>query len=286
MLHSSFGSFLKSRAAGLAGPIALILAEDEVELASTLSHHLAKGFRTVIALVAPDATLPDQPTVHFVAHDVLSEDALTHATNQLVAAAPGQWIYTGYNAEYLYFPFAETRSVGELLAFHAQERREAMPATVIDLYASDLTRHPDAVDRDTAHFDRAGYFALARKDAAANWAPMERQADLYGGLRWRFEEHVPWEKRRIDRIALFCARPGVIMRPDFTLSVAEMNTIACPWHHNLTAAVLSFRAAKALRSNPDSRHAIASFQWRNSVPFAWSSQQLLDLGFIEPGQWF
>jgi hypothetical protein len=285
MLHPSLPAFLKSQGP-LKGPVALILSEDDVELSGTLSHHLGLGFRTVIALIPADAAPPDLPAVHFARHDVLTEDALTEAANAVIAAAPRQWVYAGYNAEYLYYPFAETRSVGEMLAFHAEERRDAMAATVVDLYAADLTDHPDAVDRGSAHIDRAGYYALARKDAAAGWAPLDRQFDLYGGLRWRFEEHVPWERRRIDRIALFRALPNVSMRPDFTLSVPEMNTISCPWHHNLTAAVLSFRAAKALRSNPESRAAIPSFLWRNSVPFQWSSQQLLELGFIEPGQWF
>ena len=43
---------------------------------------------------------------------------------------------------------------------------------------------------------------------------------------------------------------------------------------------------EALRRNPGSRKAIATFHWRNSAPFAWHSQQLLDLGLMEPGQWF
>ncbi|MFZ1345920.1 MAG: fasciclin domain-containing protein, partial [Tabrizicola sp.] len=42
---------------------------------------------------------------------------------------------------------------------------------------------------------------------------------------------------------------------------------SCHWHHNLTAAVCSFRTAKALRTNPGSRHAIPTFLWPNSVKF-------------------
>ena len=54
----------------------------------------------------------------------------------------------------------------------------------------------------------------------------------------------------------------------------------------LTAAIASFRAAKALATNPGSREAIGSFRWRNSEPFQWKAQQLMDLGLMEPGQWF
>ena len=71
-----------------------------------------------------------------------------------------------------------------------------------------------------------------------------------------------------------------------TLSDEEMNTYACPWHNNLTTVLASFRTAKALRTNPGSRFSIQDFRWRNSTPFTWHSQQLMDLGLMEPGQWF
>ena len=117
---------------------------------------------------------------------------------------------------------------------------------------------------------------------------------IRGGVEtWKWVERNPWagrllawDRRRIDRISLFRAKPGLRLQPDFTLSDEEMNTFACSWHHNLTAAVCSFRAAKALRSNPGSRHSVTSFRWRDSVPFEWKGRQLLEGGFIEPGQWF
>jgi len=176
--------------------------------------------------------------------------------------------------------------VGEMLAFHTEERRDAMLAYVIDLYAGDLGQYRDGVSLDGALMDRSGYYALARKDAENGFAEKDRQMDFHGGLRWRFEEHVPYEKRKIDRIALFKAKPGLILREDHTFNDEEYNTYACPWHHNITAAICSFRTAKALMTNPGSREAIDTFKWHNSVPFDWTSQQLLDLGLMEPGQWF
>jgi hypothetical protein len=176
--------------------------------------------------------------------------------------------------------------VRELLTFHAEERREAMLTYVIDLYAGDLERSGNAVSLEDAWLDRSGYYALARKDPDRDWQPKERQLDFYGGLRWRYEEHIPYARRRIDRVSLFRAKPGLKLLPDFTLSDEEMNTFTCRWHHSLTAAVCSFRTAKALRTNPGSRHAIQTFRWPNSVRFDWRSQQLMDLGLMEPGQWF
>jgi hypothetical protein len=290
MRHDTLDALL-TRLAGsaAAGPVALVMAEDEVEVASTLRHHLAAGFRTVLLLappeVEPPADLADR--VHHAPHDVYADAALPEAVNRLSdRLPPGTWLYYCYNAEYLFFPFCETRTVRDLLAFHTEERREAMLAYVVDLYAGDLNRHRNAVSLDDAHLDRSGYYALARKDPAANWAPKERQLDFFGGLRWRFEEHIPWARRKIDRVALFRTQPGLRLGSDFTFAEEEMNTYACPWHNNLTAAICSFRTAKALRTNPGSRFDIQNFRWHNSVPFDWQSQQLMDLGLMEPGQWF
>ncbi|GAA6201910.1 hypothetical protein [Aquicoccus sp. SU-CL01552] len=289
MNHASLDDFLKHGTATLAkGPVALIFVEDAVELDSTLRHHLQCGFKAVVALMPPAFELADdlEDTVHRVAFDCSHPQAVFDAVNRVIEAAPGVWLYYGYNAEYLFFPFCETRSIGEMLAFHTEERRDAMLTYVIDLYADDLENCPSAVSLERAHLDRAGYYALARPDPGNHNHPKERQLDFFGGLRWRFEEHIPAPSRRIDRIALFRAKPGLRLRSDHTFSDEEYNTYACPWHHNLTAAICSFRTAKALKANPGSTFDIDTFRWRKSVPFEWHSRQLLDLGLMEPGQWF
>ncbi|WP_102107507.1 hypothetical protein [Oceaniglobus roseus] len=283
----SLEAFMTARPDLGKGPVLILLAEDLVEVESTLAHHRAAGFATTVLFAPPELTLAagDAPLIR-VDHDTRALGAMERAVNAVIARGPGLWMAYLFNAEYLFHPFAETRSVAEMLAFHTEERRDAMLTYVIDLYAGDLAAHPDAVGLKDAWLDKSGYYAQARKDPARNWAPMERQLDFFGGLRWRFEEHVPWRKRRIDRIGLFRAKPGLELRPDHTFNDPEYNTYACPWHNNLTAAVCSFRTAKALRTNPGSRDHIATFKWRNSVPFRWNSQQLMDLGLMEPGQWF
>lgn len=271
-------------------PIALIFAEDAVELSSTLSHHARMGFGLVALLapegmVAPELPADVAPLCLQVTCAVHERDTVPRVVNALIAAQPRRWIYYCYNAEYLFHPFSETRDVIEMLAFHAEERRSAMLAQVVDLYAGDLYERPKAVDLDEAYMDSRGYFALARYRGRASDAK-ERQMDMFGGLKRRFEEHVPYEARRIDRIALFQARKGLELRTDHTFNDEEYNTYACPWHNNLTVAIGSFRAAKALCTNPGSRYEINSFLWDGSVPFEWRSQQLMDLGLMEPGQWF
>lgn len=288
MNYSSIDDFLsRSRGVLAKGPIALILVEDLVAVEETLRHHLDRGFRTVLAFAPAVLTLPEDlaAQVHRITFDARAPQALTRAVNPIIAATPPtSWIYYGYNAEFLFYPFAETRNVRELLTFHTEERRDAMLTYVVDLYAPDLAESPNAVNLDRAMFDRTGYYALAR--VAPDGSHRERQMNCFGGVRWRFEEHIPPARRRIDRIALFRPKSGLTLREDHTFSDPEYNTYSCPWHHNLTAAIASFRAAKALMSNPGSRAAISSFTWANSEPFQWKAQQLMDLGLMEPGQWF
>lgn len=290
MRYSGLSSFLTGGKAALAkGPIAMIFAEDNVEIDTAIRHHQRLGFAEILLFCDIEITLPAEleETVHRIAYNVHADDAVPDAVNTInEAAPPATWLYYCFNAEYLFFPFSEQRSIRDMLTFHTEERRDAMLAYVVDLYAGDLEKYPNAVSIDDAHLDRSGYYALGREDAEKGYAIKERQLDFFGGLRWRFEEHVSFNKRKIDRIALFKAKAGNKLRWDFTFSEEEYNTYACPWHNNLTAAICSFRTAKALRTNPGSRFDIHNFRWHNSTEFTWHSQQLMDLGLMEPGQWF
>jgi len=288
MNYSSLDNFLKTGKQALAkGPVAMIFVEDNTEIATTLRHHLQCGFDSVLALMPDAFDLPADVAddIHRIPYDCSPRTAVADAVNLIIEAAPGTWMYYCYNAEYLFYPFCETRSVGEMLTFHTEERRDAMLSYVIDLYADDLLAFPNAVSLDRAYLDRSGYYALARPDPITGH-PRERQLDFFGGLRWRYEEHIPKPSRNIDRISLFRAAPGLKLTPKHTFEDQEYNTYACPWHHNLTAAICSFRTAKALKRNPGSTFDIDNFRWHNSTPFEWHSRQLLDLGLMEPGQWF
>ncbi len=285
--YSSLKSlFAEGRGELAKGPVALILVEDEAEIATTIRHHGDAGFASLIAFASPEIVFPTEveSRISRVDCDMLADRAMERVVNGVIGAAPGVWFYYCYNAEYLFYPFSEHRSVGEMVQFTVEERRDSVLTYVIDLYAGDLGHHPDAVSLDDAHLDKSGYYALARKDRTNQ--PRDRQLDFFGGLRWRFEEHIPAPRRRIDRVALFKAKPGLKIGADHTFNDAEYNTYACPWHHNLTAAICSFRTAKALKRNPGSTFDIQTFKWHNSAPFTWHSQQLLDLGLMEPGQWF
>ncbi|MGR3542559.1 MAG: hypothetical protein ACU0BS_14190 [Hasllibacter sp.] len=285
MRHDSLDALLAAPQALGRGPVAAVFCEDGAEVAGTARHLLADGFGAVVLMLSPGVEGPALAGTHEVPWDISPRDPVPAAANRLIEALPGRWLHYCYNAEYLFHPFHGTRTVGEMLAFVTEERRASVLTYVVDLYGTDLDAHPDAVDPAGAHLDRFGYYALARTDPVTGH-PAERQLDFYGGLRWRFEEHVPMARRRIDRVGLFQARPGLRLRADHTLSDPEMNTFACPWHNNPTAAICSFRTAKALKTNPGSMHEIGGFAWHGSEPFRWEAQQLLDLGLMEPGQWF
>ncbi|WP_371808593.1 hypothetical protein [Ruegeria sp. HKCCD7221] len=287
MQYNSLNSFLRTGAKALMkGPVALIFAEDDVEVDGTIQHHLNLGFKSLVVFMPQefslDPALADR--IHRVTLTCAPRTTVFEAINKVMKAAPDVWMYYCYNTEYLFFPFCETRTIGELLAFHSEERRNSMLCHVVDLYADDLTAAPNGVAPDRALLDKTGYYAHTRYDADGH--PLERQLDMSGGLRWRFEDQIPYERRRIDRIAIFKTQPRLELRPDHTFNEPEYNTYSCPWHHNLTAAICSFRAAKALKINAGSNSNIQCFRWSNSTPFQWSSRQLLDLGLIETGQWF
>jgi len=289
MIYNDLKDFLSKGKEVLAkGPIALILVEDLVEVDTTIRHHQQAGFKETLVFAPPELELPDvlEMAIHRIPFNMHEDGATEMAVNAINDAAPGVWLYYCYNAEYLFYPFCETRSIGEMLAFNTEERRDSILTYVVDLYAGDLNEYPTAVSLEDAHMDKTGYYALARKDSDNHFHPKERQLDFFGGLRWRYEEHIPMIRRKIDRIALFKSKPGLRLLPSHTFNDEEMNTYACPWHHNITASICSFRTAKALKSNPGSRFEIETFTWHNSTTFEWHSQQLLDLGLMEPGQWF
>jgi len=273
------------------GPMAVVIAEDRAEVASTLDHVRSLGFRQLFVVAPPDVDIPPSPEDAKIQQHVIrarsrASNTAQDAVNILIDKAQGEWIHYCYNGEYLFFPFCEDRTVGELITWVMEERRQSVLTYVIDLYAEDLSKNPDAVSLDSAMLDSSGYYAEGRLDVNNHNHPKDRQLNFYGGLRWRFEEHVAKPKRKIDRVGLFQALPGLQLRDDHTLSDEELNTYSCPWHHSLTAAICSFRVAKALRTNPGSRHDVDDFRWHKSVKFNWSSLQLMELGLMEPGQWF
>ena len=88
--------------------------------------------------------------------------------------------------------------------------------------------------------------------------------DFFGGLSWRFEEFIPFKRRKVDRIGVFRAKTELNLKEDFTFNEQEYSMYACPLHNNLTEAIVSFRIAQALQLNSGSQHNIHDFNWHNT----------------------
>ena len=263
-------------------PVALVLAEDAAGLSLTLEHLQNLGFPEVLILGDNDPATPASEGVGWVSADVSTPLGALSILNRVLPYLSDRWVHFGYNAEFLFFPYCESRQIEDLTQFLDEERRESTFGSVIDLYPSHFPL--TEISREGTMLDSGGYYSEARSDESGE--PIERQVEIFGGLKRRFEEHVPYAHRRIDRVPLFKARQGLRLDENFRLSDEELNTISCPWHHNLTACVASYRTAKALSINPGSRRAISDLQWSGSLPFEWNSRQLMEHGFMEPGQWF
>lgn len=267
------------------GPVGFILAEDLTGLNSCIRHHARLGFKNLFVLKRHDLELPKNCRELCVGIDI--EDAffsdVSPYINRLIELLPDRWIFYCLNAEYLHFPFCESRTITDLTDFITEEKRSSVFTYAVDLYPDDLVKAKEGFSLEDAYFDGAGYYALERYVAGEM---QERQLEIYGGLKWRFEEHLPYEKRHMNRISLFKPEPGLEIDKYGYFNIPEYNTYSCPWHHNLTINICSFRTAKSLKTNPGSMYEIDNFIWSKSVKFRWNSQQLMDHGFMEPGQWF
>lgn len=138
----------------------------------------------------PFARPEDLPAeVALIPRAAKSSSDISQEMNAVIAALPQRWIYFGYNGEYLFYPFCETRSIGEIIAFNTEERRKTISTTVVNFYAWHLGQSPHGVDVISIYLDRLGYYAETPRDGEQ--APLPQQFNFYGGLRWRFKEHVP-----------------------------------------------------------------------------------------------
>ena len=180
--HTDLKAFIKDGVPAFKkGPVALIFAEDEVELDTTIRHHLALGFKHTVVFAMPEFTIAQdvEDDIIRVNYNMLIDAALETAVNAVMKAAGDIWIYYCFNSEFLFFPFCEHRTVGEMIAFNVEERRDTILSYVVDLYTGDLWVNTNAVCIEDAHLDKTGYYALARK------RPLEQRSGSPARFLWR-----------------------------------------------------------------------------------------------------
>ena len=184
------------------------------------------------------------------------------------------WLWAG---EFLFYPFCETRSLPELVGFLTDERRRVLFSYALDLYAPEMPGGDIDPTRCQLQFDRIGYQPFPQPD---------QRLDLFGGLGWRFEECTPPEMQQIGRSALVRADAGIPFDRHWRFEDPEYDSVSCPWHNSPTGAVMSLRRAYRVLAHPAFAAVAGDLVWQGSQPFDWTSRQLLELGMIEPGQWF
>lgn len=265
------------RRAPLRPGVVTVLAATDGWLAEATLAHLGRLGTGPVLVLGPGAAGRGVPGVRHIACALDTPAAVAAALNALIDGLAGRWIAWCQNAEFLFYPFCETRTLDDLATFLGEERRRVLFSYALDLYAPRL---PGADEDPTAlglMFDGAGYHAFPQAD---------QRLDLYGGLGWRFEELMPADQQPLGRPALFLAERGVHLTRALMFTTPDHGTVACPWHHNPTGAVMSLRRARLLMAHPGYPPLADRLVWRHSVPFDWTSRQLLDRGLIEPGQWF
>lgn len=277
MDHPDVAHFVRSPPRLPGGVLAVVLCESALHLQATAAHLVRQGASAIIAIGRASAALSDPgvPVIR-IAEDPRDSNA-PEIMSALMRPLHGRWLVWLWNGEFLFFPFCETRAFSDLAEFLDSERRHMVYTYAFDLYADPLPTAEDSPRECDLYFDRLGYYAFPDQDQTLK---------IFGSIGWRFEEITPTWMRQIGRASLVRASKGLTMRPDLQFADPDYASASCPWHRNPTAAMMSLRRTRRICTHPRFVEKRQSLMWHGSTRFDWSSRQLLDLGMIEPGQWF
>lgn len=276
MKFDTVSAFAKARPTLPSGVVGVLLCETRAQVEATACRLEAQGASVIVAIgqavdlddiAIPVITIVERPT----------QRNAWLMLNTLIDALSDRWLLWLWNGEFFVFPYAETRTLRDLTDFLADERRKMIFTYALDLYAQDLPEPDQDPARMALCFDRSGYHAFPKE---------EQVLRLYGGLGWRFAEFTPKEMQQIGRTSLFRATKGVWLDRKYLFDDPEYASVSCKWHHNPTASMMSLRRSRRIMAHPRFHEVRGQLMWAGSEPFDWSAQKLLELGMIEPGQWF
>lgn len=276
MRFDDVDAFVRSRPSMPDGAIAILLCETRMQVAVSARRLEEQGAAAIIAVGATteldDITIP----VHRIAERPAQRDAWK-LLNKLIALLSGRWLLWLWNGEFFVFPYGERRALDDLTAFLSDERRPVAFTYALDLYAQDLPGPVEDPAEADLYFDRIGYHAFPQE---------EHGLKLFGGLGWRFAEYAVQGMEQIGRSSLFLANRDVLLTRAYVFDLAEYNSVQCKWHHSPTAAMMTLRRSRRIMAHPQFHTVRGKLIWAGSERFDWTSRQLLELGMIEPGQWF
>jgi hypothetical protein len=250
-------------------------------------------------LVGEDRAAVWRPRVDFDASRVL------HWLNYLRGIyATGRWCLSLDLNDMLVYYRSETRQIGDLIDFLESENRDHIFAQIIEMYGSeramDLNPQDDLLDK-LCYFDPYGYATEARSGPFDN-------VIVRGGLQRRtlFSTR-PLQAPILSRIPLAkWTRFKSYIAETQVMLPKQMNVPHSPWHSTPTACLLRF----ALANEDDQLEMAARVELSNSIrAFAHSSylgtkglreqslrrefsarfersEDLVDFGLLNPGQWF
>ncbi|MEM6932201.1 MAG: hypothetical protein AAF526_01310 [Pseudomonadota bacterium] len=258
------------------GVLTVLFCEDAAYVSATLDRALSQRPAHILC-IGRTSGVEDHEHVTMIRADLADRFARDGIINRIIDRFDGRWIHWINNGDFFFYPWCESRSLGELAAFLADERRPILFSYGLDLYARELPAKNADPRLVEMWFDLRAYHAFPEEN---------RRLAIFGGLGWRFEELFLPAWRQIGRAALFRAEKGVHIGKDMVFEDDVYVSVSAPWHNSPTGAVMSLRRTRHLFASPEFVDVQERLFWPGSHKFEWTSAQLLDLGMIEPGQWF
>ncbi|MEM7188461.1 MAG: hypothetical protein AAF439_02510 [Pseudomonadota bacterium] len=269
-------AFASARAALPAGVVAVLLCESARHVQASAERLAEQGAAAIIYVGREEVCDLEGPAEIAIAERPRT-DRYRKQLNALFDALDGRWVLWLWNAEFFVFPYCETRSLAEMTGFLQDERRRVLFSYALDLYGTRLPAAKDDPRQTGLCFDRIGYHAFPKPG---------QQLRVYGGLGWRFEELAPRGMQQIGRSCLIRAQRGQHLNREMLFGDDDYDSVSCKWHNSPTGAVMTLRRSSRIMAHENFPAASDRLMWQGTTAWDWSSQQLLELGMIEPGQWF
>jgi hypothetical protein len=229
-----------------------------------------------------------------------------HALNYLRHRyARGKWCLSIEPADFLVFPKSETRHIRDLIDFVESEQRKHVFAIVVDTYGDGPAARPRGAEEESPFqslpfFDRFGY--QTAETGALSTVPIlggVQRRSLYGDEPHKAPvlSRIPLVKLNWDCYYIASTR---VMVPE------ALNAAHCEWHATTTACLLRYavlsdemslhigKQAEEGSLYPDhvtpmyvgsATMTAMSLKNQGSGTYV-SSQDLLDCGLLNNGQWF
>ncbi len=218
--------------------------------------------------------------------------------------ADGKWCLSVEPFDVLVFPHSETRHIRDLIDFVENEQRSLVHAIVVDTYAVGSARaiqYSEAISPHQAlpYVDRLGYQTCPAT---------ERQLlPIIGGVQRRsIYGDVPEQAPALNRIPLVKMTPErFYVSSTALMNLPELNAAHSEWHSTPTACLLRYAllcgdGSLNLAANVEAAQdgaglgsllqgslAMIEMNLITSASAGWrSSQDLVDCGLINNGQWF